>query len=438
MTATTLCASSASASVTPSGLTGGKKAAQASASDPFAHLLSLASAHQSPPAQADASVHANPNGAPTRQPNTAAGHENPAHALLGWLQTAHPATLGQQGEHGSSAAHLSSLPGRGAVHPAGEAAATPAGKGIDLPGRDATENRSAPEPARAAAPTQARGADAAATHKAAASHPFNGNGAPAREPPFRASLATPLQQLQASAPASLRALSTAGSVSQAPLTRSTVALHERFGRSLSVESLGAEPAPRVTPASAANLPPGPTGDFRLPTAGAPGNEGARPAGGADAAAPSSESAVWADPAPTDLEAQQISRWSSPHLDHASLHVGHGSEDRIDIELALSAQELQVEFRTDNAATRASLEHTAELALAELLQRSGIELGSVSVSSQEQAQAQSRSPQRGQEHSGGQREQARQETAAGEPLAAASAAAPAPQRADGSQALDLFV
>lgn len=136
------------------------------------------------------------------------------------------------------------------------------------------------------------------------------------------------------------------------------------------------------------------------------------------------------PAEREAEGPTVSHWGTQHLRHASLRVGESGADAIDIQLSMKGQEVQVAFQSDNAEARASLREGASEALSELLQRSGIQLGQVSVGSQGQppgGQA-PHTPTVGRAHLA-----ARNETAAAAP------ARPAPSpRADGSQPLDLFV
>ncbi|QCB46826.1 flagellar hook-length control protein FliK [Hydrogenophaga sp. PAMC20947] len=130
---------------------------------------------------------------------------------------------------------------------------------------------------------------------------------------------------------------------------------------------------------------------------------------------------------------------SPHqLRHASLRIGEGTEEAIDIQLALRGEQLNVDFRTDNSEARASLQQNASGALADLLQRGGIQLGQVSVGAQNQGQERQGQGQAGPRSAGA--------SAVGRTGASgldrAGAGAPGPQaparRSDGSRPLDLFV
>ncbi|MGV3725171.1 flagellar hook-length control protein FliK [Hydrogenophaga sp.] len=140
-------------------------------------------------------------------------------------------------------------------------------------------------------------------------------------------------------------------------------------------------------------------------------------------------------ASTDAEAPTVSHWGTQHLRHASLRVGgEGGSDAIDIQLAVKGQEVQVAFQTDNAEARATLRESAGASLADLMQRSGIQLGGVSVGSQGTSQSSSQGDGGHSPRPAGLSTEALGRTArAAEP---ASRPAPAP-RADGSRPLDVF-
>lgn len=129
-------------------------------------------------------------------------------------------------------------------------------------------------------------------------------------------------------------------------------------------------------------------------------------------------------------------WSVQQLRQASLRVDAGDEGAIDIQLSLQGQEVQVAFRSDDAQTRTSLAQESAT-LDELLQRSGMALGGVSVGSQ----GTSSGP--GGDRSSASRTPApagataRPREAQAPAAAPAGATRPAPRR-DGSQPLDLFV
>lgn len=215
--------------------------------------------------------------------------------------------------------------------------------------------------------------------------------------------------------------------------RSTVALNERFGFSAAAE-FGA-PALRefggTTTSPGSLTAPGTGLDASQTVAAA---SGADSAGGEHAHDGQAEQTTGDAPSHADASAEAegptVSHWGTQHLRHASLRVGgEGGADAIDIQLAVKGQEVQVAFQTDSAEARASLRESAGDSLAELLQRSGIQLGSVSVGAQGQ-------PQGGGSHArpaDSPRTEAMGRTAAAEP-----ASRPVLQpRADGSRPLDVF-
>jgi flagellar hook-length control protein FliK len=138
-------------------------------------------------------------------------------------------------------------------------------------------------------------------------------------------------------------------------------------------------------------------------AGAPGNGPAAVAGpgataqgdlmgggdSGDAGSPSAhdDNSASTDPQlPTgeDAEAVEVQHWGGAHgLRHASLRVGEEAGQAIDIQLALRGDELQLDIRTDDAATREALREQAHSALGERLQQGGLTLGDVSVGAQQQ-------------------------------------------------------
>ena len=132
------------------------------------------------------------------------------------------------------------------------------------------------------------------------------------------------------------------------------------------------------------------------------------------------------------EEPTVTHWGTQHLRHASLRVGgEGDAQAIDIQLSMKGQEVQVAFNTDNAEARASLRENAGESLGDLLGKSGIQLGGVSVGSQ------------GQPGSRGDEGAARQGGVRGvalagqTPAATPSRIAQTSPRADGSQPLDVF-
>lgn len=220
----------------------------------------------------------------------------------------------------------------------------------------------------------------------------------------------------------------------APQMRSTVQLDERFAQASTDNEPGGPSAIGGTSGTSAR-------NEALP--GAAGAGGASGGAGQEASADLSQgqSPASEDPGASDATAQVAADaddsasggWGAQHLRHASVRVGEPGEQAIDIQLTMAGQEVRVEFRTDDAQTRAGLAQDGGASLGDLLQRSGIDLGGVSVGAQGQ--------------SAGQDQPARAPQAQHPPAAqrgreadapASAAAQPARPRADGSRPLDLFV
>lgn len=230
--------------------------------------------------------------------------------------------------------------------------------------------------------------------------------------------------------------------------RSTVAMNERLGltgmapeRSATASSAGELGAVNTgfntTGSTTATTVAGPaaTGDGSTAGLFAAGSSHDTGSGAGDSA-PNAQTQDGQNPhaaeAGREAETSTVSHWGTQHLRHASLRVGgEGSADAIDIQLQLKGQEVQVAFQTDNPEARAQLRENAGESLADLMQRGGIQLGSVSVGSQGQPQG-----------GGSQAHVATEQT----PRAAQRQPAP-PQavsrepiertRADGSRPLDVF-
>lgn len=233
----------------------------------------------------------------------------------------------------------------------------------------------------------------------------------------------------------------ANQASQVSLVRSTVALNDRFGIAPSVS---------LAPTERREVP---TEAFNLSTSVVAGNRSSDTAPALTGAAAGDASAMGSDSASSDAnhfdqaEAQAdnpfaeasaneeppLTHWGTQHLRHASLRVGgEAGEKAIDIQLSMKGQEVQVEFATDSAEARASLRESAGNALGDLLAKSGIQLGSVSVG------AQSQQGFRGDEKSAGKNSVKGLTQTAPLPEAGPSRPAQAAPRADGSQPLDVFV
>lgn len=144
----------------------------------------------------------------------------------------------------------------------------------------------------------------------------------------------------------------------------------------------------------------------------------------------SDAAAWAT---AEADDSASAGWGAQHLRHASVRVGEPGEQAIDIQLSMAGQEVRVEFRTDDAQTRASLAQDGGASLGELLQRSGIDLGGVSVGAQGQQAGQDPSTRTPQGQTAPVAHRGREADAP-----AASTAQPPRPRADGSRPLDLFV
>jgi hypothetical protein len=217
--------------------------------------------------------------------------------------------------------------------------------------------------------------------------------------------------------------------SLAAQVRSTVTLDECFNAAATTAPLAAGPvgaglvSAAMPGADAGSGQPGQSGEQATP-------EGAEfKLEETDASAPFETLA--------EEDAAGLGAWNPQNLRQASLRVGEGSEEAIDIRLSLAGEELNVDFRTDNAETRASLQQSAGAQLSDLLQRSGIQLGGVSVGAQQQGQGQPGQPGEPGSQAGTRGPRA---PAASDTAAASSVQAPAQPRprSDGSQPLDMFV
>lgn len=219
-----------------------------------------------------------------------------------------------------------------------------------------------------------------------------------------------------------------------PTPRSTVALDSRLG---STTWRTTDPqTPSLAPAGAF------TSDLRRASGDRPAPrdllaplapEVALAAGKSSEAAPRTEGEARADhlPGSPEAELETPGHLGAHQLRHATLRVGEGSAEAIDVQLSISGQEVRVDFRTDSAEARQGLQQSAAPALGELLERSGMQLGGVSVGGQglasgggqgSDADAQRRQPECG-----------AQVAESTEP----AATAPTRPRTDGSRPLDVF-
>lgn len=411
-------------------------AAKEGGGDLFSSLLALLSATRDAPALAadDSEALSELPGQGLPQASDAAN--NPLAALLGWPGAA-PQTLAALPGSGAAptAQALTGLAGNATAQAA--SAANGSATGLPLQGMTLLATPAAPDADTLAAIAEATASPPALTGDAA--QPPAGSGiasgtAGARASVWRSTVGT----AQAAASATAQALQTGPqahgdkvqSAHQALVaqTRSTVALDERFGQAQASESPLA-PAGGVAAA-------GSSAGTHAQGGGA-GSPGAMPdTSTPDTAAERTElpgtDTAYADSA-RETDDTAAAHWGTPTLRHASLRVGEAGEDAIDIQLAMAGQELRVDFRTDSAEARASLTQDASGSLGELLQRSGIQLGSVSVGAQSQQQGEpGRAHEQPASPSLGRGRPATDNDAAGTPAPVVR------PRSDGSRPLDLFV
>lgn len=403
---------------------------KAEGGDMFAALLGLLSATQVLPEAATTAA------APTLADNTSSDEdkadasENPLAALMGWgLPGAADATLGASKGSASAESNIG-LPGaawsaeRAAAATRTEATATADGK-LDISDMTPVE----PTPLELAS-------------KGAAALPANAvRPGSAFVPTSRATEALPTSAMGTPwRHASLASTETL-SIQQAANTshvRSTVALNERFGATpgvpLAVNELRDATADAIgLPGSAAA---GRNADTATALPGVNSGEGATASdnGGSEAGAFDQTDGQAGNPFAEANAAEEptVTHWGTQHLRHASLRVGgEAGEQAIDIQLSMQGQEVQVAFKTDSAEARASLRENAGESLADLLGKSGIQLGGVSVGAQGQSGSRSDA---GAARQPGLRGVA--PTNQTTPSAAQRPASTAP-RADGSQPLDVF-
>ncbi|MFZ2826269.1 flagellar hook-length control protein FliK, partial [Hydrogenophaga sp.] len=321
--------------------------------------------------------------------------EPPSDPLLGWPGVPLPAMAPGTGP-GTPGAAASTVPTAAlngtALTPAGTAPAAAADAsgsakpGVDLQGMQRLEQPAAPDEQTLAALARGDGEARPTPQPAAPLEP--GTTPPASRPTaWRSTVTgattTSVQQQHASQHLghSLSERLQVRLEAGAPVAlRSTVTLDERF----STASTGDSPA----------LSAGLVAHGQGSAPGAGGFAGEQPGAGGEAG--QDHQAGWSgdsdtttddhrfDEALTDQDADEaLGAWSAPTLRQASLRVGDGGEEAIDIQLSMSGQELNVAFRTDNAEARAELRENAGESLADLLQRSGIQLGDVSVGAQGQ-------------------------------------------------------
>ncbi len=401
----------------------GEKPAEA---DLFASLLSLVSdthldAAAADPANAAADTDLPADGDP--------GTQNPLAALLAW--NAIPGTLAPAAAATGTAA---TAPGTPSPAPKPEAQPAAGNGGVDITGMTPVDEGPASHP-------PARPAFATAPNRAATPVARTGESGSTATVWQRAGSTDALQQQHAARAAQ-------SSLPQALPVRSTVALDERFSlpsatagaavlASAQREAGGAEGL-ATTASLTGGARPGPDGAPGSGLPAASGVAGGETSGGGDAASDTTgDNAPPEDPAARGGAAEAeggegptVTHWGTQHLRHASLRVGEAGADAIDIQLSMKGQEVQVAFQSDSAEARASLREGASEALAELLQRSGIQLGGVSVGAQGQSH--------GQQHAASSHVSTVSRGEAAGPQAPSTDMPASLPRADGSRPLDLFV
>lgn len=78
---------------------------------------------------------------------------------------------------------------------------------------------------------------------------------------------------------------------------------------------------------------------------------------------------------------QVSYWNANNIQRASLNLQDGQAQALRIEVTLQDGQAQLEFHTNDNATREALRQNAETALRPLLESHGLELGSWSIGAQ---------------------------------------------------------
>ncbi|WP_300653626.1 flagellar hook-length control protein FliK [Hydrogenophaga sp.] len=401
---------------------------KAEGGDLFAALLGLLSATQALPAAATATTTGTePADDAKGDHSTPDGSDNPLTALMGWgLPSAADAALGKSSAKGGD--DNVGLPG--AAWSAERAARSTASAGsadggFDISGMTPVE----PTPLEPAP----KGPMALPAHAARlglqplpTARPTDTltNGAPATAWRHASLASTETVAIQQAA--------------NLPSVRSTVALNERFGVAPGVPLATTELREATTDTFSVSSPTASSrsADGTAAPAGASAGDGATGSDGqgSDASAFDHTDGQAGNPFADAQAAEEptVTHWGTQHLRHASLRVdGESGEQAIDIQLSMQGQEVQVAFKTDSAEARASLRENAGESLADLLGKSGIQLGGVSVGSQ------------GQPGSRGDDGGARQNGVRGVASVARESLAPSNRpvqpapRADGSQPLDVF-
>lgn len=429
---------------------GGPQGASGSG-DLFSNLLALLSATHDAPTLG--SPEAESDDEPTGQGlslGTVVSDQNPLAGLLGWTgATPHTTALsGSEGLPGSTTPTIrlqtAASGGQSQAEPLGSKAdsttqAHPAPAqgdtntlGLTLQGMTLLETPTAPDASTLAALGRASTGEATTTSTATAKPKELGSEAASRPAAWRSTVGNTSHTTAQTPPLGLSAGHDKMPIvhqTLVPQTRSTITLDERFALAQTsdaplaitgaISNAGAGSATGGHSQGGGSGSPGAASEHLSPEAAVERNE-----------QPSAEAAY----ATHAQEAEEVveAHWGMPQLRQASLRVGEAGEDAIEIQLAMTGQELNVEFRTDNSEARASLAQEASQSLGDLLERSGIQLGNVSVGAQSQQQGEhGRAPAQAPA-------QARARTASVGDNTAAAAPVEQRPRSDGSRPLDLFV
>ena len=408
------------------------------AADLFASLLNLVSdTHLAPDAAAPTLVET--PAADKAEPDDPT--DNPLAALLAWATPATAAAAAAPAATGVETATPAATSGQTALPDPGLPAHDPADTGVvDISGMLPVVDDTGIDPEALPAPAGPASAAARPAFATPASRPAFASRADAALPSSAPAMVW--QRGAATGTDALQQQFASQSIQHAlsmPSThvRSTVALDERFTMATAHATQAGTPREAgfefTLPANgglrAGTADAGPA--IASPTLSEGSALGDATGGSTGDAMPGEQSGQAHDGTHAEREAEgpTVSHWGTQHLRHASLRVGESGADAIDIQLSMKGQEVQVAFQSDNAEARASLREGASDALAELMQRSGIQLGQVSVGAQ------------GQQHGGNAPHTptvSRGEIAArGEASAPPAVKAAASPRADGSQPLDLF-
>ena len=394
------------------------------ASDIFANLLSLLANTQVLTEAATVSNAALAEEA-SADKDPSDGTNNPLTALMAWgLPGAADAALGKKtGAQGAGSS--TGLPG--AAGSADRTAATTTDGKIDISGMTPVESTPLE--------TAPKGTAALPANAVRAGTPF----VPTARAADATTSSTTATQWRHASLASTETLAIQQTAHQTSQVRSTVALNERFGLAPGVPLATTELREAAGEGFSLSAAPGTGSRSAEGAAALPGTVSGEGMGSSDHNGSDANTFDQTD-AHTDnpfadanaAEEPTVTHWGTQHLRHASLRVGgEAGEQAIDIQLSMKGQEVQVEFKTDNAEARASLREHAGESLGDLLSKSGMQLGGVSVGAQSQ---------QGSRGDGAPtRQNGVRGVASGHQATAAAPARPvqAAPRADGSQPLDVF-